>query len=351
MKQFTFSPPVIDNSEIGVLTNSDNEIHLINDNKNTKTVIQNIKGYNPINGDVVILHPDGSGFVLVEAESTTNAIVLTELCNSNCLACPQPPKRKDNDSTEEIAAFIISHLPTSLRTIGITGGEPTLHWERLINYIKTISAIQPEVRIELLTNGRILSNWEKAKELSEASNKNLIVAIPLWADFDTLHDTLSSCSGSFWETIEGIGNLERAGIPVELRFPICAMNYKRLPSLAEFIYRNFPYVHHVALMGLELEGTAITNKDMLWIPPSDYTNELAECCIELHRRNLIFSIYNIPLCILTPKIRRFSKKSISEWKRYYHQKCDYCGQKNNCGGIFQSVVKETEKYISPITEV
>ena len=42
-------------------------------------------------GDIVAVHASGTIQTLFRARSSTNAMFVTDRCNSNCLMCSQPP--------------------------------------------------------------------------------------------------------------------------------------------------------------------------------------------------------------------------------------------------------------------
>jgi radical SAM protein with 4Fe4S-binding SPASM domain len=48
------------------------------------------------------------------------------------------------------------------------------------------------------------------------------------------------------------------------------------------------------------------------------------------------SVYSHPLCVLPEDIRRFSVKSISDWKNEYFEECKGCSAVEACGGFFSS---------------
>ena len=79
----------------------------------------------------------------------------------------------------------------------------------------------------------------------------------------------------------GLYNLGRHDIGIELRVVITRMNYRRLPKLPDFIYRNLPFVEFISLMGLEYTGYTIKNREAVWIDPMDYQAELAQAVLEL----------------------------------------------------------------------
>jgi hypothetical protein len=118
--------------------------------------------------------------------------------------------------------------------------------------------------------------------------------------------------------------------------------------LAEYIYRNLPFVEHVALMGLENIGFAVANIRNLWIDPFDYQGELVSAVEFLSIRGMNVSIYNHQLCVLPPSLWKFARKSISDWKNIYLDECNACGAKHDCGGFFQWARKLHSAHIQPI---
>jgi His-Xaa-Ser system radical SAM maturase HxsC len=176
-----------------------------------------------------------------------------------------------------------------------------------------------------------------------------MLGIPLYSDVDSEHDYVVQARGAFEETVLGLHNLARYNVPVEIRVVIHLQTYGRLPRIAEFIARNFPFASHVALMGLEMFGFVNANMADLWIDPHDYQTELGEATETLFLAGLNVSIYNHQLCVLDRALWPFARKSISDWKNIYLEPCHECSMREDCGGLFQSGVKKHSSYIKPLT--
>lgn len=286
-------------------------------------------------GDILLLDPSGAATVLYTSNSPHNAVLLTNRCNSRCLMCPQPPKTDDDDYIG-LSIKMISLMKPETEVLGVTGGEPTLVWDGLIEVLLACRSLIPETEIHVLTNARLLKDYEKAKQLANAGGNNLFLCIPLYADVDTIHDSIVRSNGAFWETIEAIHNMARLHVRLEIRNVVMKLNYHRLEPWSEFIYRGFPFADHIALMGLEPFGLACKNFDKVWIDPVDYMSFLKKAVLALNRRNLSVSIYNHQLCTLPEELWHFSRKSISEWKNVYFPECSECRVKKECGGFFTS---------------
>jgi His-Xaa-Ser system radical SAM maturase HxsC len=298
-------------------------------------------------GDIALIEPDGRIKILYEIESPHNSLFVTNRCNCHCVMCPQPPS-DDPDDLMNQNLFIISHLDRNkTERLGITGGEPTLLGDKLIYLLEECRKRLPDTSITLLTNGRKLSDLQFAKDVVRAGLPLTVFDIPLYADNDTEHDRIMGAKGSFYETIQGMHNLALLGQPVGLRTVLFSLTIERLVDYVEFVYRNLPFVFHVALMGMETTGLAAKNLDALWVDPYDYLSQLSEAVFFLNRRGIPVSIYNHQLCLLPRKLWPFAQRSISTWKVSYLPVCEECRVNENCCGIFSTGVKHS-KYISPI---
>ena len=231
--------------------------------------------------------------------------------------------------------------------IGITGGEPTLKHEALRTILKFCRERFPSATISLLTNGKRFEDLEFTRNISEIDHPGLVYCVSLYSDTDTEHDRIVGIPGSFRQTVKGLHNLALFRQRVEIRVVIFQNNYQRLPSMAEFIFRNFPFVVHVAFMGMECTGLASANLDQVWIDPTEYASELKDAVLHLNRRAIPVSIYNLPLCLIPNEVWRFGKNSISSWKNIYLDKCEGCKRRPNCGGFFSTSVKQSNR-IAPI---
>jgi His-Xaa-Ser system radical SAM maturase HxsC len=297
-------------------------------------------------GDIVLFNPSGMSTVVYESISRSNSFFLTERCNCKCIMCAQPPKASPDSC--DLASAITELLDNHPDCIGITGGEPTLAWEGLLNLINNCREKFPNMQIQLLSNARLLKEFNRTKSLAEAGGDNLTVCVPIYCEISHIHDMIVSAKGAYWETVQGIYNLERLNIPVEIRTVVIKQNYRRLPQWSEFIYRFFPFAMHVAIMGLEPIGLALKNLDEIWIDPIDYVEYLEKSIRILKRGDIAISIYNHQLCTLPSHLWGFAKKSISEWKNIYFEKCDHCVVKSDCAGFFQSSKNKMSRGINPV---
>lgn len=299
--------------------------------------------------DVIKFQPaDSSINVLYRYGANSNSFLVTERCNSFCIMCSQPPRDIDDHYLVDDMLEALPLIHPEAHEIGITGGEPTLLGDDFIKLIQASKAHLPRTSLHILSNGRNFKNLDLAIKVAGVKHHDLMIGIPLYADYSQLHDYIVQADGAFDDTIRGILNLKRCRVPVEIRVVIHRENYHRLPYLAEFITRNLLFVDHVALMGLEIRGFAKSNLDTIWIDPYNYRDELDKAVDTLARSRMRVSIYNHPLCVIPESVRRFAVKSISDWKNDFLDECQKCNSRQECGGFFSSNLTKTSDYIKAL---
>jgi His-Xaa-Ser system radical SAM maturase HxsC len=300
--------------------------------------------------DIVAIEPT-NGFIrtLYRPDSQDNVMFTTERCNSNCLMCSQPPQDRDDVAAlTERNLELIRLIDTPPSRLVITGGEPTLLGERLFVLIAALRDKFPQTYVHMLTNGRTFAWPEVAARLAGVGHPNFVLGIPLYSDDSTIHDYVVQAKDAFDQTILGLHQLARYGLRIEIRVVLHGLTVRRLPQLAEYIYRNLTFVEHIALMGLENIGYAPRNMDTLWVDPYDYQDELESAVEILSTRGMNVSIYNHQLCVLRKSLWKFARKSISDWKNIYLEECESCGVREQCGGFFAWATKLHSKYIHSI---
>jgi His-Xaa-Ser system radical SAM maturase HxsC len=300
-------------------------------------------------GDIVGIFDNGLIRTLYQKNAVHNSILVTERCNSNCLMCSQPPKDVDDiELLHNLHKKLIPLIPKNCKQIGITGGEPTILGNKLLELIRLFKEELPNTGLHILSNGRSFSYGQIAKKISDINHPDLMFGIPIYSDYYQIHDYVVQARNAFYQTILGIQNLKRFGVPVEIRIVLHEITITRLPKLAEYIYKNMPYVDHVAFMGLEITGFTLANMEKLWIDPVNYMNELEEAVLFLDNRGIHVSIFNTPLCLLPKTLWHVSRKSISDWKNVYFEECKKCSEVEKCGGFFESSEKKHSQFIKAI---
>lgn len=272
-----------------------------------------------------------------DINSNDNTLFVTSQCNNRCLMCAQPPL--NNDDIEFYFSknwTLVSSAPQELTDIGITGGEPTLLGTRLFELLQHIHECLPQTLVHILTNGRAFADMNYTQELGEYNYSNLLLGIPIHSDYSGDHDFITQAKGSYSQTLKGLYYLSAVKIPIELRIVINKINYLRLPKIANFIYKNLPFVDYISFMGLEDTGYSVKNHSLIWIDPILYQEQLEDAVLNLASWGMNVSIFNLPHCLLKTTLYGYARKSISDWKMKFLPKCNNCNEKNNCCGLFST---------------
>ncbi|MGA2175866.1 MAG: His-Xaa-Ser system radical SAM maturase HxsC [Verrucomicrobiota bacterium] len=302
-------------------------------------------------GDIVRLNQKRNSLrTLYRRNSPHNFFLTTERCNNFCLMCSQPPKDNEDSYLADEILTMIPLVSPETKAIGLTGGEPTLLGQKLIDIVRHFKSYLPSTALHILSNGRQFKDLNYAKSLAAVAHPDLMIGTPVYSDISSIHDYVVQADGAFDDTIRGIINLKSAGVRVEIRVVIHKATYERLPDLALFIRRNLTFCDHVALMGLEITGFTKINLNDLWIDPKDYQPQLREAVELLHRARMAVSVYNHQLCVLDPALTQFSRKSISDWKNEYMPECEGCTRRSQCGGFFSSAKLRYSAHIAPFRD-
>jgi His-Xaa-Ser system radical SAM maturase HxsC len=285
-------------------------------------------------GDIVSVNLDGEVHSLWRSQSKDNIIFATSVCNQKCQFCPQS-KENDAFTNASINALLLSILRRNdINLVTITGGEPTLVGTELPHIIHTLLNKNPQAYVAVLSNGMNFDDEAYARAVVESGNSNTRICIAVHSDAPSIHDSITGIVGSFDRTAMGLLNLQRAGANIEIRIVLNRLNTERLSNIAFSIGMNFPFVAHVAFMGLELHANAAKNAKAVWVNPPEYMEKLAMAIYYLQCYKIPTSIYNLPYCLVPSSLWAFLRDSISGWKKTYLPICNTCYMKTTCPGLF-----------------
>jgi radical SAM protein with 4Fe4S-binding SPASM domain len=133
-------------------------------------------------------------------------IAVTYRCNARCEMC-NIWKETEHD---EMEPFEYLKLPTSIKTINITGGEPFLR-DDLANVLKALHSRVPSARFVFSTNGllteRIISKIDEIRSF----HPRLGVGVSIDGLRDT-HDEIRGVDGMFDAALSTVDGLKRIGV-------------------------------------------------------------------------------------------------------------------------------------------
>lgn len=303
-------------------------------------------------GDVISVTPTtGHLSVLYRRASACNTLLLTEQCNSRCVMCSQPPRRGDDTARARAVLSSIPLVDPSCGALGITGGEPTLMPDLLLDLLRACCDRLPNTAVHLLSNGRKFSYLTLCTAVAEIAHPDFVIGIPLYSHSAQAHDRIVQVEGAFDQTVRGILSLKRVGVQVEIRNVVIQENVDSLAEYAHFVARNLPFADHVALMGLERIGFGKANYERLEPDPDVARRSLAEAVGYLDCHGVPVSIYNFPHCELDTATWPFARQSISDWKNEYAEDCDSCAARARCCGFFSWNLAGRCRPVRPISHL
>ncbi|MCD6226337.1 MAG: radical SAM protein [Candidatus Aenigmarchaeota archaeon] len=167
-------------------------------------------------------------------------------CNNFCRHCVQAHKRDWGDkSTERIKRELKEGREDGVSDLVLTGGEPTIRKD-IIDLVKYAKELGYET-IQIQSNGRMFSYKPFCEKLIKAGVNEFGPALN--GHIPELHDFLSSSSGAFKQTVQGIKNLKELNQRVITNTVVTKPNYRYLPEIATLFVKlgvdqfQFAFVH------------------------------------------------------------------------------------------------------------
>lgn len=162
----------------------------------------------------------------------TASIAVTYRCNARCVMCDiwKKPVKK------EVSSRLYQKLPSSLKMIDITGGEPFLRND-LLDIIKVIDKKCPRAKILITSNGSLFSLIKKVTPKILAIKPNLSIRISL----DGWKQTHNKIRGRsfFNKTRKSIMFLRKfKNIDLGIIFTLQKQNVNQLDKMIQFCQKN-----------------------------------------------------------------------------------------------------------------
>lgn len=284
-------------------------------------------------GDVVLVDPlAGRAERIIRANSPHNTLLVTEQCDQLCLMCSQPPKKSHRDRFGLFTEACL--LAPQGMTIGISGGEPTLHMEPLLAMLEQVLAKRDDLSFHILSNGQHFTR-EHALRLRHTRYRKAVWGIPLYSAAPVVHDEIVAKPGAYERLMQSFEHLMVAGARIELRTVMMAPNLEGLGRLARFVTSNLPQIEQWSLMGLENIGYARNRWQELAVRlPADFAPVAAALDWAL-LHGIPARLFNVPLCQVPEAYRTLAVASISDWKQRFAATCSVCRARSECSGFFE----------------
>ncbi len=185
---------------------------------------------------------------------------LTARCNLKCIHCraeAQTERQEDELSTEKCFAVIDELRGFSSPILILTGGEP-LYRDDIFDIARY--AAGRGLRVALATNGTLV-NEKVAEQIKESGIKR--VSISLDGANPQTHDTFRMIPGSFESAFNGIKNLQKEGIEVQINTTIARHNEDEVKDILDLALNNNIKALHVFMLVPVGCGIQIADSQML----------------------------------------------------------------------------------------
>ncbi|WP_420607350.1 His-Xaa-Ser system radical SAM maturase HxsC [Novosphingopyxis sp.] len=297
-------------------------------------------------GDIILIDPhSGRADRLIRSGSPHNTLLVTEQCDQLCVMCSQPPKKSHNDRFALLTQACL--LAPDGMTIGISGGEPTLHMEPLLTMVETVLANRSDLSFHILTNAQHFEP-EHILRLQKPDFRRLVWGIPLYSADPVVHDMIVAKPGAFERLVISFERLLMAGARIELRTVLTATNFAALAQLSRFVVQNLPHIEQWSLMGLENIGFARNKWSDLYVDIAADFGPLAAAIDRAQLHGIAARLFNIPLCHVPTGYRSSAVASISDWKQRFGASCEPCRAKADCSGFFEWHPDELVEKVTPL---
>ena len=185
---------------------------------------------------------------------------LTARCNLKCIHCraeAQTERQEDELSTEKCFAVIDELCGFSSPILILTGGEP-LYRDDIFDIARY--AAGKGLRVALATNGTLV-NEKVAEQIKESGIKR--VSISLDGANPQTHDTFRMIQGSFESAFNGIKNLQKEGIEVQINTTIARHNEDEVKDILDLALNNDIKALHIFMLVPVGCGIQIADSQML----------------------------------------------------------------------------------------
>lgn len=270
-------------------------------------------------------------------------------CNERCVFCNVPVEdyRPVTPSRAALSAELDAFIASGEQTLTISGGEPTLMRERLLDVVTRARAAGVPF-VELQTNA-VLIDDDYAQALAQAGVTSAFVSF--LSHVPALHDQLAGLEGAYPDCLRGMDALLDAGIAVTLN-PVTAYATQELVAdYVAFVAERLPRVRAISLSAVQPHGRAKDNPELL----PDYQVLKGQVVLAQERANaadirLLNPYCGLPLCVgwhesaersveAVEAIQQRSEQAFGVNNRQNKRQgepCRGCALRTRCGGAWNA---------------
>lgn len=201
-------------------------------------------------------------------------IALGYACNHSCLCCPLTTYDRLHKqlSLEELNQKIVNLLKRkgndNTINVVLSGGEPFLN-HNIFDVLLTL--LTNNCNVTILTNSTQIIKPDIQTRFNEIIEKNndfrsrLRIVSAIHSSNNEIHDYLTGCKGSLWETLEGLDYVVSQNIPVTVKIILNKANKHSLLDTVKYLDEHFPVDVKLQFCGMDYTGRAEKHLDELLV--------------------------------------------------------------------------------------
>lgn len=273
-------------------------------------------------------------------------------CNQDCGLCWQG-RDWGNHGPEQVRTWIQDLARGGVRTLTISGGEPTLDPD-LPSYVELARDLGFTC-VQLETNAIQAARQGVAARLFEAGVTEALVS--LHSPDPAVSDAITRAPGTHARTIQGVRALLEAGVKVRFNAVMTAEGLHTLPELPDYLREQFG--HHPRLLGLTISYPGLPFDQKLIptiVPPPEAVRaallptirRASELGIDLRG---LSGPCGVPLCAVDadPRVFDVGREAPPVPFRKHLPACDTCAVRGACYGVrHEEVALYGDRCVRPI---
>ncbi len=213
---------------------------------------------------------------------------ITKNCNLSCLHCYAISEHQNDLCYAEVVKIIEKLIPLGLEEVNLSGREPTLRKDLIdiVRWCKKRSLI-----VNITTNGTVLDSCTFSELLK--TNIDLIV-FSLDGASEFTHEKIRG-KGTYNKVIESIKicrrsiKADRLNSKIGVSFTLQKVNANECSNIVQLC--NFLEVDILAINPVSFCGSAIINKELLHLSPTDVLNCWDRICAEYKKNSSNYELY------------------------------------------------------------
>ncbi len=316
-------------------------------------------------------------------------IALGYACNHSCLCCPLTTYDRLHkqlsweDLNQKVTKLLYGKNNDAQINVVLSGGEPFLN-PNIFAVLQKLLA--NDCNVSILTNSTQLIKPDIQNKFQEIIDGNdifrsrLRIVSAIHSSNNEIHDYLTGCKGSLWETMAGLDYAVSQNIPVTVKIILNKANKDSLLDTVKYLDEHFPTDVKLQFCGMDYSGRAEKHLDELLVSfqelqpfvegALDYLEESNSQRKEKKRRCRTFSFLELPLCLCDPYYWRYFTLPPNEQQLYiapneevpnanhlsiaqlqcgtFYAECTKCVAKDLCYGTWKTTYKYANNLLRPI---